>query len=436
METFELTEAAGRAYVEEAFESRFDRAEGTEPSPLQVYADGYAAYRADGYIEHYAALSAVTDARQRMIRFVEGHREPEAPGTVGYYDILFSIDHDLRFDHLTSGASPRDRRMIRREFRALASEFGFSYRLDRVRAIRFIAESGGIGSLVDEGIYLNARALSRNAERDADAVTLSRLALMYQEGLGVQKDREEAERLLQRAMKLGSIEAADELASLYFTELETIGGPIWDRDRTLAPEHYRLAAEGGSAKGMFNLAGMYYRGFGVERDLGMAQSWFDRAASAAPTEWFGEMCTTWSERVEDAAQRESERAAAQQRAADLESLEGNPLAAVFYAVAQDRRIATAAMSFAALVRSVEGPPPCDAFAGSIVNCTWDVDYYDMSTRYDCNGDWLAEGMCRGEGLCNQRTGRMYLSYDDAVADICRLDHGDDLFARLWGSAHE
>ncbi len=420
LEAVHLTQTMGRQQVSEDYEARFAPAGGSGETPLQVYDRQFQHYNDRGYTEHYAAVSAITDARQRLVRFTEPHRDPEQPGEVAYNEILFYLDYALREDVLFVDLSPGDRRRTQQDNRSLIGTYGFAYPWTRLDAIRFLAEADGPESLYAAGIYLNAAALQRSAEGRDDPEALSRLALFYQEGLGVGKDRDEAERLLQRAVELGSVEAADELATLYYTELESFVGDTWDRDRALVPRYYAQAADGGSAKGMFNLGGMYYRGYGVQRDLSAAQQWFDRATVASPSEWFGQVSSAWSAR---AAEEAAEQTAAQQRAQrwdNLQALDDYPMAQALYALGTDARVATAVVSFAGLLSALQPAPQCDEIWRLTV-C--DVspsnrDPYVTNLEWGCGAGWRAEAVCAGNGYCDQKTGDMFTRRQDAVDSIC------------------
>jgi len=100
---------------------------------------------------------------------------------------------------------------------------------------------------------------------------------MYEEGLGVRRNPEEARRWYRTAAAGGSPRGMLAMGWIY---QESVGVP---RDYALARAWYRKAAQAGSAGAMNNLGLLYLNGWGVERDSAEAIRWFRRARDAGST---------------------------------------------------------------------------------------------------------------------------------------------------------
>ncbi len=96
-----------------------------------------------------------------------------------------------------------------------------------------------------------------------------RLAIMYQNGLGVVRNEEAAVKWMRAAAEQG----------LGFMYLE---GECVEKDPGAAVKWFRLAAEQGLPGSQITLAMMYEQGNGVEEDLAEARKWYERAGIPSP----------------------------------------------------------------------------------------------------------------------------------------------------------
>lgn len=94
------------------------------------------------------------------------------------------------------------------------------------------------------------------------------LAILYGNGLGAPRDREQALRWHRLAAGQGHVGAAHKVAAM------TDAG-----DAAEAARWYRFAAERGHARAQYSLAAMLVSGRGVDRDLVLARKWLVLAAS-------------------------------------------------------------------------------------------------------------------------------------------------------------
>lgn len=93
------------------------------------------------------------------------------------------------------------------------------------------------------------------------------LALLYEEGLGVEQDLELAEKWCEKAAQLGLPVAQHHLG--YF---------LWERDTISALDTWEQAAQAGVAAAQFDLAMQYMLGEVIEQDNDMAADWYEEAA--------------------------------------------------------------------------------------------------------------------------------------------------------------
>ena len=94
------------------------------------------------------------------------------------------------------------------------------------------------------------------------------LAMLYGNGLGAPRDREQALRWYRLAAEQGHVGAAYKVAAM------TDPG-----DAAEAAQWYRFAAERGHARAQYSLAAMLVSGRGVDRDLVVARKWLVLAGS-------------------------------------------------------------------------------------------------------------------------------------------------------------
>jgi len=115
-------------------------------------------------------------------------------------------------------------------------------------------------------------ATLRHAQAN-DPVAEFRLSQMYAQGKGVDEDKKEARRWLQRSAEHGNTEAQFELGNAL---REGLGG-VQDYGR--AATWLQQAAENGNADAQYSLALMYRWGMGIAPDLAKAYTWFNLAAA-------------------------------------------------------------------------------------------------------------------------------------------------------------
>ena len=108
--------------------------------------------------------------------------------------------------------------------------------------------------------------------RQGDAAAQFYLGIMYENGLGVARDRAEAAKWYRRAAEQGHANAQFHLGAMY------VHGMGVARDRAEAAKWYRRAAEQGHANAQFDLGNMFDVGVGVAQDRAKAARWYRRAA--------------------------------------------------------------------------------------------------------------------------------------------------------------
>jgi len=94
------------------------------------------------------------------------------------------------------------------------------------------------------------------------------VAMMYNNGIGVEKDTAEAWNWFVRAAKAGNVDAQVELGAHY--EAGVDGQP----NGVMASTWWTLAAKNGSGVAAFNLGTMYRAGRVTARDMARAYAWF------------------------------------------------------------------------------------------------------------------------------------------------------------------
>ena len=103
--------------------------------------------------------------------------------------------------------------------------------------------------------------------------------IMYEEGKGVPRDREEAVKWYRQAAEQGHVQAQSHLAVSY--EL----GEGVQKDKEEAVKWYRQVAEQGDAEAQYFLGAKYYHGAGgVQQDYAQAMKWFRQVAERGDEE--------------------------------------------------------------------------------------------------------------------------------------------------------
>ena len=112
----------------------------------------------------------------------------------------------------------------------------------------------------------------REFKADSSAQANYLLGIMYYKGEGVESNKKEAVKWLQKAAVRGHVQAAYSLAVIYDK------GDGIPQDQQEAVKWYRKAAEKGHALSQFNLGLMYTNGEGVEKNHTEAVKWLRKAA--------------------------------------------------------------------------------------------------------------------------------------------------------------
>ena len=129
-------------------------------------------------------------------------------------------------------------------------------------------------ALYAEGDYEGAFEQWQALAREGDSRAQYRLAQMFANGVGVEKDDRAALRWYRQAADQGSVAARSELALMY-----SLGRGV-RQDHSRAAYWYGLLAEDGRVPAQYLLAGMYREGKGMAQDLARAVHWYRQAAEA------------------------------------------------------------------------------------------------------------------------------------------------------------
>ena len=119
---------------------------------------------------------------------------------------------------------------------------------------------------------------------------------LYEHGLGVPQDFDQALRWYRQAYLAGNATAANNIGTCY---QHGRGVPV---DYAEALRWYHLADEGGNAGAAYNIGYLYQYGHGVTQDLTEARRWIERSAAQGDP-----LAQQWLERMKTAAQRENTR---------------------------------------------------------------------------------------------------------------------------------
>lgn len=123
------------------------------------------------------------------------------------------------------------------------------------------------------GDYEKASQLLLVDAEQGNAVAQTNIGLLYNEGLGVERDDREAARWYRMAADQGYPRAQYYLGTMFE---EGLGVP---QDYKAAAENYRLAAGQGYVKAQFELGLMYLKGQGVTQSTENAYAWWSMAAT-------------------------------------------------------------------------------------------------------------------------------------------------------------
>jgi len=159
---------------------------------------------------------------------------------------------------------------------------------EKITALITAAEAGDASAQFDlavmydegEGLEQNdqeALVWYRKAAEQGHPAAQFNLALMYSSGQGVDKNEQEALVWYRKAAELGLAQAQFNLALMYEN------GQCVEQSNQEAVIWYRRAAEQQHAKSQFNLALLYDKGHGVEQNSQEALFWYSRAAEQQHT---------------------------------------------------------------------------------------------------------------------------------------------------------
>jgi len=98
-----------------------------------------------------------------------------------------------------------------------------------------------------------------------------RMAIMYQNGLGIVRNDARALAMMRAAAEQGHALAQHGLGFMY------LQGECTPKDEAQAAEWFRKAADQGMAGSQMTLGMMYEQGLGVEKDPQAAKHWYDQA---------------------------------------------------------------------------------------------------------------------------------------------------------------
>ncbi len=122
---------------------------------------------------------------------------------------------------------------------------------------------------------LNAKEVFHSNLREAergDAKAMGVLGLMYEKGLGCEKNLAEALKWLKKGAQKGDADTENNLGFMYFQ-----GMGVKEEDAE-ALKWFKKAAAQGLASAEGNLGLMYGRGAGVHKDYAQSLEWFKKAA--------------------------------------------------------------------------------------------------------------------------------------------------------------
>jgi tetratricopeptide (TPR) repeat protein len=128
-------------------------------------------------------------------------------------------------------------------------------------------------SLGEKKQFPEAAAWLQKAVDLNDRAAMNYLGVLYRNGWGVKEDSGKARDLYEKAATLGDAWAMDNLGVLYEQSADR---SMWDEAK--ARDWYKKGAERGYQRSMWHLGHLYEYGRGGDKDLRMAQTWFEKAA--------------------------------------------------------------------------------------------------------------------------------------------------------------
>jgi TPR repeat protein len=130
-----------------------------------------------------------------------------------------------------------------------------------------------LGNMYDHGTCVSidksvARMWYARAANQNHGEAQNNLGLLYEHGRGGSTDIAGAVELYKKAIENNSVVAHLNMGLYYQSK----------QDHEKAVQHFEIAANGGNAKAMYQLAHCFYHNHGVENDFGQALYWYTRAA--------------------------------------------------------------------------------------------------------------------------------------------------------------
>ncbi len=213
--------------------------------------------------------NALTDAREEIAQL---RKQLDAAKDEGkklalvnqYQTIVRDVDIEMRFLRAMQSRLQGDFKQALQELQQMADQ---GYEKAQWR-LGFMYERG-LGVDVD---YQQARNWYGKALAQGSGEALARIGFMYERGLGVAQDYNKAAEYYLQALPAGSGFGIAQLGYLYF-----IGQGV-DRDYDKAVAYYRMAADKNNGLGMARLGQAYAKGIVVSKDYNQAAELFRRAA--------------------------------------------------------------------------------------------------------------------------------------------------------------
>lgn len=225
-----------------------------------------------------AAVPALQPAAAPAAR-PEPAAQDEGALLADYRRTLQTIEVEAAFQTAMMARAKGDFATMFREMTALANE-GYA----KAQARLGWMYQRGLGVPQD---YQQARAWYEKAGANGLANAIAHVGKLYELGLGVEKDYLKAATLYQRAIVGGSALGLSHLGSLYLTGR---GVPL---DSVKAAEYFRLGMEQGNYNAMTKLAFLYQKGRGgMEQDKRKAVEFYQKAidhGDALAMVWLAEM---------------------------------------------------------------------------------------------------------------------------------------------------
>lgn len=123
----------------------------------------------------------------------------------------------------------------------------------------------------------------RAAANVGNIAAMNNLGMLYENGKGVDKDLALARAWYEKSSTAGNVDASNNLAVLY----ENGSGVVADINKALSL--YEKAAKAGNTTAMANLGGIYENGRGVPKDFGKAVKWYQKGVAAGGGDSMGNL---------------------------------------------------------------------------------------------------------------------------------------------------